>query len=613
LTFFKRNNKRKNKLLHRIDDKGKIDDSETYSVDINDTFVEQSTSPYTQFKKLHWSFLDIVDNTVTSLVPHSILVIEILDDVVNVAILAKKGVFLDIKYLKKYSFEDLHMLHQRIISKEVEFDRSWYEEFENIVTIVSYDIIYTIPSKVVIVENRFNDFYNIQIKKGRFLDKAVIQNTLNREFESLSGYSHNDVYMTVTQRSGEKKDEQLRYMVSACEKEYFDRVEQYLNETDFSVKKMYSLKSAIYLSFFVDKKTKMRLHIEGSTAYMMQKYPQIDFEFQQLNLETDLSVIETVALSIDETILSGSGKYYEQLKKVLFDAKVPFRVFNFTKDLNRSIIRLEEGVFLDNGFATIITLGYHELFEINFSAIRLGVGKRPSFYDHLYNNIIFLPFVIVILVAAMSYGAVFYVQYKHAQLQKSNLSTSGLVYEKSQLEESVKKKEKDTKNKLQEIQKIQNILDQKKVSEDAVILDEVAAHLPDDMILTKIEKQSVAIDKRGKKKVPVIFVTGKAYFEHTLVQYIQSIQLEDKKVYLKSLQDDKKSRVLQNRKGNETVSLIDQIENEYLKSRSMDEHTEDDLVDTFVEKLKEMRAMNLEEKEVFFGDTLNNTFILEIK
>jgi len=613
LIFFRRNKERKDKLLRRIDSKKRVDSSETYIVDIDDTFVEQSTSAFAQSKKLYWSFLDLIDNTITSLVPRSILVIEILEEVVSAAILTKKGVFLDIKYLKKFTYKDLHLLHQQIISKEVEFDRGWYEEFENILTIVSYDIIYTIPSKVVIVENRFSDFYNILIKKGRFLDKAVIQNTLNREFKSLSGYSHDDVYMTVTQRNRDKKDEQLIYAVSASEKKYYDKIEQYLNETDFSIKKMHSLKSSIYASFFTDKKIKMRLHVEGSTAYMMQKYPQTDFEYQQLNLETDFSVIETVAQSVDETILSGSGKYYEQLKEVLLDAKVNFRVFNYVKDLNRCIIRLEKGVTLNNGFATVVTLGYHELFKINFSAIRLGVGKKLSLYDRLYHNVIFLPLVIVILVAAVSYGSVFYLKNEYEQLRRSNLSVSELMYEKSYLQESIQRREDDIRKKLQERERMQNILEQKTVSEDAVILDEVAARLPSDMILTMIEKRGVA-GNRGKKE-SVIFVTGKAYLEDSLIKYIQSIQIEGKKVYLKSLRDDQRSRVLQIQKENEVVSLIDEIENEYLKSRSMDENSEveDDLADAFIEKLKEMRAINLKEKEVYFSDTLNNTFTLEIK
>ena len=275
-----------------------------FSVELDDNFTEQSASAVSQIKKTKLSFIGLVENTKTSLAPNSIFVIEVLDNSVTVAIIARKGVFLDIKYLKKYSYEALHEVYQSILEKEVEYDRTWYESLENIITIVSYEIVYALPSEVVIVDNRLSDFYRVTVESSKFKDKKTTDNILKKKFQSVSGYNVDDVYMSVAQvTSKEAKEKGDIYAISMVEKEYFDSIESYLNSSGLVLKRFHSMGSSLYASFFLeDRDSKIRIHISNNIAYIMEKNTESGFEYQQFYLDDDDEAMILMAYGIQETI-----------------------------------------------------------------------------------------------------------------------------------------------------------------------------------------------------------------------------------------------------------------------------------------------------------------------
>ena len=631
--FKKKTKDRKNKLIENLSPKN------DFEIDLNEEFIEQPATIKAQFQKAHFSILEFIENTKTTLAPNEIFVIEILDETISVGIIIKKAFFLDIKYLKKYTYQELHQRYQKIVNKEVEYDRQWYENIENIVTILSYDIVYTLPQKVVVVDNRYSDFIKVTTKTGRFKDKKLLDNLIKKEFELASGYKEDDVYLQVTQRPLKETKDKNIFIVSMAEKEYFDKINQYFTDSDLIIKRYHSIKSSLYSSFFVkDKNSAMRIHVEDNIAYTMEKHKESGFEYQQFNLEIDFTGIELVAYTMDEVIISGSGKYYEEVKNLFVKSNIKVRTFSYIKDMNRAIIRLEEGVKLDTSFATVVGVAYHELFKINFSSIRLGVSKNMTIYEIMYNNLKVLPFVILFLTIIATYGTYGYLEYKYDKLSQQNKGTTILVNKKKNLTKTKARQERNIKNIKAKIKKIENIFNNKTISPDAIILHQIAQKLPNDMIITKIEKKTKK--NRFKKDEEVVVVTGKCYQEKSLLKYIKDLKIPKKKVFLVKLKDskklifeedtDKKSNsilsqlvrgfspaqnmqaITQNMQG-QMDTIVKSLEKQNIAQQEIANNTNSDTTPKIDEKLKEIQKMNLEDKKIYFSDTLNNEFQLEIK
>lgn len=604
----KKNNTRKNKLISRI----KNDDIATkdFFIDLNETFDEKTPSIIAQIKKLSKSFLDNVENIITNIYPNELFIVEVLDESVSVGIISRKWLFLDIKYLKKYTFYELHESYQRIVGKEVLFEQQWYESLENIITIISYETLYSLPKKMVIIDNRYGDFLKITIKKGRFKDKEMLQNLIKKEIEMASGYKEEQFYKQVTQRPTEKNSDKTIFVISLLEKEYFDNLNEYLRESEFVVRRYHSLKSSLYSSFFVGNyQSVMRIHVIGNMAYVMQKYRESGFEYQQVNLELDYSSIELLAYSMDEVIVSRCGTSYEKLKKILAEGNIKLRTFNYHKDLNRCIIRLEKGVSLDTSFALLVGIAYHKLFKINFSALRLGVTRNLSLYEILYNNLNILPFIFLVFTVFVLVAVYTYFEFEYKDLSAKHKDTTELVAQKERLSKVFSTSEANIKKASTRLTNLKKIFEQTQESFDAIVLYELAQNLPDDMILTHIEKKVTTVKKNQISSA--IQIKGKCYQERSLLDFINSLHFEGKEVYLISLQDSKKTKFEENESNSIHHDLIEkQLETqENVKDESGEK--EESLLDK--EKLQEILRMNLEDKKVYFSDTLNNSFILEIK
>ena len=135
-------NSRKNKLIDRI--RGDESAPSSYVVNVSEEFHEHPPTVIAQIKKLSKSFLDNAENIKTNIYPNELFIVEVLDESVSVGIISRKWLFLDIKYLKKYTFHELHKSYQRIIGKDVPYDRQWYEALDNIITIISYETLYSL-------------------------------------------------------------------------------------------------------------------------------------------------------------------------------------------------------------------------------------------------------------------------------------------------------------------------------------------------------------------------------------------------------------------------------------------------------------------------------------
>ena len=335
--------------------------------------------------------------------------------------------------------------------------------------------------------------------------------------------------------------------------------------------------------------------------------------------------------------MSGEGKYYEEVKKKFENTKpeslmhgnrkTKIRAFSYVKDLESCIIRLEKDIELHNGYANIISIAYHELFKVNLSPVKLGVTKHLSVYDHIYNNLKVLPFLILLVVAALGYGSYIYLKHEYDVLQKSHAGTARLVESKKRLNKDISRYDSNIKNTEGKTERIKRIFSMRTESQDAVILHEIAQKLPDDMILTKIEKLL-----RNKKKS--IRITGKCYQEISLLNYIRDLQIKDKRVFLISLTDSRKTK-----KGKKKDSVFTAISegsdrlyipepgrqfpqirreggvNDLNVSNPMPLPRETDRISRlrYAQKPKEVKRLNFEEKMVYYSDTINNTFVLEIK
>ena len=606
--FKRKSNSRKNKLIDRI--KGESSNSQEFAVDLNEGFEEKAPSIFAQFKKLSKSFLDNVENIRTNIYPNEIFVVEVLDESVSIAIVGRRWLFLDIKYLKKYTFYELHESYQRIIDKEVPYDREWYESLENIITIVSYETLYSLPKKMVIIDNRYSDFIKVTTKKGRFKDKEILKNLIKKELEMATGFKEEQIYKQVAQRPSEKNSDKTIYVISVAEKEYYDKLSSYLQDSEFTIKRYHSIKSSLYSSFFTHQyEAVMRVHVVGSIAYTMQKHKESGFEYQQFNLEIDFTGIELVSYSMDEVIVSGSGEYYEKLKKIFIDSNVKVRTFNYNRDLNRCLIRLEKGVHLDNSFATTVSSAYHELFKINFSSIRLGITRHLSLYEIMYNNLNILPFIFLFFIVLFIGGVYGYLEYQYKTINLKHKDTTKLISEKNSLENSLKSSQAKVRSIKTRLDNINKIFEQTKESFDAIVLHEIAQKLPDDLIITDIEKKLVSQNKNQSSFL--IQIKGKCYQERSLLQFINSLDFKDKEVYLISLQDSKKTKFEDPKESSYYENLIQQ--QLQAQQPNTGDKPEQNTQGIEQEKLQEILKMNLEDKKVYFSDTLNNSFVLEIR
>lgn len=581
----------------------------SYVVNVSEEFHERPPTVIAQIKKLSKSFLDNAENIKTNIYPNELFIVEVLDESVSVGIISRKWLFLDIKYLKKYTFHELHKNYQRIIGKDVPYDRQWYEALENIITIISYETLYSLPRKIVIVDNRYSDLIKIVTKKGRFKDKEILQNLIRKEVEMTSGYKEGEIYQQITQCQIEKNIEKSTFIASLVEKEHYDKLADYLYESEFIIRRYHSIKSSLYASFFNGSLSSvMRIHVDSNIAYVMQKYKDNEFEYQQFNLEIDFAGIELISYSMDEVIVSGSGDYYERLKRLFIDSKIKIRTFNYHNDLNRCIIRLEKGVVLDTSFATIVGVAYHELFKINFSAIRLGVTRNLSIYEIMYNNLNILPFLFFIFVILSLGGVYAYFEYTYNQLSAKHKDTTELVTRRENLAKSVARKEIDIKNSSDRLSRLKAIFAQTQDSFDATVLHQIAQKLPNDMIVTNIEKKQIVVGR--KNSVTVIIVEGKCFHERSLLDFINNLKFKNKEVYLLSLKDSKKTTFEEV----DSNSIYENILEQELQAREgAKEELSKEEMPLMEEKLQEILRMNLEDKKVYFSDTLNNSFVLEIR
>lgn len=114
------------------------------------------------------------------------------------------------------------------------------------------------------------------------------------------------------------------------------------------------------------------------------------------------------------------------------------------------------------------------------------------------------------------------------------------------------------------------------------------------MILTKVEKKTVVKKyKRGKKlkSTHVIRIEGRSYLEASLINYIKTIRIKERSVFLMEMKD--------------TFSNRSDLKNTNTSKQMIFSHKkETNLSDTGVLSQSEM---------INYIDTLNNRFVLEIK
>ncbi|MBN2722361.1 MAG: hypothetical protein JXQ77_06030 [Campylobacterales bacterium] len=620
-SLFSRSNKRKEKIIELLSVKEPA--AAKYTLDVNDIFVEQSATVISQVKKMRLSFLEAVDNVITSLFPRSIFVIEMLSDVVTVSIVSKQGVFLDIKYLKSYTYDELHIVHKRITGVEAEMDHTWYESPENVITIVSYETIYALPSQIVIIQDAYCDFYKVSIQSSRFKDETMLNSAINKEIEAISGYGMSDVYATISPfRTGEK--DRMHKLVSICEKEAYDRIESYMDASDISIKKFHSVKSSLFSSSYTDDNAShFRIHVIGANAYTMYQNEDGSFDYQQFNLHYDYEALMALAANAPETVLSGGGDFYKKMKIEFLAGGVHIRTYNYNKDLPNCISRLERDISLDNSYVTVVSIAYHELFKINFKAIRLGVSKHLSSYEQLHKNTSVLPFFVIAAIAGLTYAGQWYLEYKLDNIIKEHQHVTEKNEQKKRLEAANKRIKSNIAALNSKVANMQNLIDAKKVSQEAKSLHMIANGLPDDMVLTNIEKKAPVANTDTNT---VITVSGRCIYESSLLKYIRALSLQGKKVFLKSLTDNKgKNKMPAADKSQRTTyqlaasngapnaqgSMRELFEYPQNKTRTLPLNDRDSAKDE-PSRLEESNRADTNDRQKLLESNFNNEFVLEI-
>ncbi|GEM_PF-4197505 len=578
--------------------------SGAYPISIEDTFKAPSSSWYAQLRKSRGTPLEVVDSLKTALVANALLLIEILPTAISVAIVAKRSVLMEIKYLEHYTYEALHQAHERITQETIPYVADTYRSLEMILNIIAYEAIYRLPHRMVVIDDTITQFYGIS--KAPTASPSDGSPISSKEFQILSGYPPHEVYETRTLYPNPSKanapHEDRVYLFSIAQKEAVDSLSRGVGVLGYEIKKLHALYSALYSTLANRSQgTQMRIHVVERTAYCLQRHTNGAFETHEYDLSYEYEGLELVTYRMDEVIVSGGGVAYEQLKQNLQTAQVNLRTFNYIDDLPKAIIRLEKGLVLDNSFALLIGVGYYELFGVNFKTLRLGVTLLPTGYERLRDNLHLLPFALLLLVILGAYGADRWVEYRYEQIHEENKELSRLLRQKEKLQEAIKRREKDIQRILSRTKRLDDLLASRLESEDALILHEIAQKIPDDIILTHISK------KLKGAKGSVIHITGKCFQERSLLEYIKALKFRDKKVFLTSLVDSRK--VASQRVNSKSSASIyaNFLENFVPKEGRAKESKE------VKEMIRQMEIMASQKQEVYFADTINNTFVLEIK
>jgi len=609
LNLIRRNNKQKERFAGIL---GKHENEATSrGVPIlDDVFTETSTGVFAQVKK--YSFLNIaefLETQRTSLNKNTVFIVEILDNVVNAAIISRKGVFLDVSFLKSYAYEELKDIYYKIVPDSKETSQEISNSIENIVSIVAYDVVYTLPKKIVIIENTHSDFKEISIRTGRFIDEKNAKEQMMRDLLMETGLSEDEIIYSAIKKPYKKNDKEIGFLVSFIEKDYYDSVDSYVDEAGFNLKKIHSIKSSLYASFTLKDRTSiMRIHVQDNIAYSLLKIVDEDYEYYIYDIKEEYEALELTAQQMEEVVLSGYGDYYEMLKSSFLTTDVNVRWWNYGYDLNRCIIRVEEGYKLDNKYANLLSTSYYELFNIRLALIRLGVGTKLSLYEFVAVNLSIVPIMIIVFTLFGMTGLYYYEYTKLMTLEKSNISYSKYFKEKKSLNGQLSKHKSMIKRTENQISKINKIKNDKVDIQDAYILYEIAQKLPNDMILIEVKKSHINVKNNSQSNI--ITIKGKCYLERSLLNYIQTLSFKDRKVYLVEMKDSKKTRLESNKEANirQMSEYTKELENKTQNPNNISQQNR------YQNELKVLeKLLNSTGTSVEYADTLNNSFTLEIR
>ena len=612
--LFGKRRKRKERIASYLE-KGQEETREPTPVPVlDDVFEEQSTGVIAQIRKTPLAFAEFIETQRTSLNKRRIFILEILDESVNAAIVARKGVFLDIDFLKSYSYETLRELYFRIVPDADRQQTELRSSVENIISIIAYDAVFTLPDSIVIIEHADSDLKEINIPTGRFEDEARINDMMMRELSAETGLGETEMVYSAIRRPFKKGDPAHTFTVSLAERRFYEGIETYLREAGFGLKKLHSVKSSLYASFALHgRESAMRIHIDGANAYVLYKTDTEGFEYLHFDLGRDLDDLQTIAQQMEEVILSGDGPFYERLKSLLLQEGVRVRWWNYAYDLRRCIIRLEKEVALTNRYANLIGTAYYELFGMRLSLVRLGVGKKLNAYEFMALNLNLFPVAIVVAVTLAMMVWYFYERSKANAIASVSKEYSTLFQRQKSLRQEIDRQKKNAANAEKKIATIRKILSDKIEIGDAAVLYEIARKLPDDMIITAIQKKRMR--SKNKNVSEVIIVRGKCYLERSLLDYMRRLHFEGKSVYLVEIKDTMKTRFASSQEQN-----LQRIV-EYLSARGAGTAAQKGAAGTPSDPkapAAETRALLPDElfipsEKVYYADTLNNSFTLEIR
>jgi hypothetical protein len=573
---------------------------------LDDHFEEASTGVFAQIRKSPLlNAAEFLETQRTSFNKHTLFVIEILDEVVNAAIVSRKGVFLDIGFLKSYTFEELKDLYFQIVPDADESIDEIKSSVESIVSIVAYDVVYALPRKIVIIENNNGDIKEIKVPAGRFGNEENVRDLMMRELTVETGLGEEEIEYSAIRKPFNKGDRDIEFLVSWVDKEYFESVNTYVEEAGFELKKIHSLQSALFASFSLKGRSSiLRVHVQGSLAYTLYKTDDEGFEYRSYDISEMYEDLEFAASRAEEVVLSGSGDYYEMLKSSFLEAGISVRWWNYEYDMSRCIIRLEAGVVLDNRYANLIGSAYYELFNVRMALVRLGVGTKLSFYEFVAVNLSLLPIMVIIVSIIGVVGWYFFEQMQVSKLEDINRQYSSYFKQEKAIQTEISVQQKNIATAKKKIETINAILARKIDIQDAAILYEIATKLPDDMIITSIEKKQL---KEGKSKQlkEVIEIKGRTYLERSLLRYIKSLNFEKRTIYLTEMKDTLKTRFESNEEAN--TRYISEYIQELESANKAQVQGEQAAVPTPLD------FMNLGGSEIQYADTLNNGFTLEIR
>ena len=615
--LLKRRNKQKERFAGILGKSEKGADSSLRPIPIlDDQFEEASTGVFAQIKKYPiLNIAEFLETQRTSFNKHSIFIVEILDDVVNASIVSRKGTFLDIGFLKSYSYDDLKDIYFKIVPDSKETSGEIKNSVESIVSIVAYDVVYALPKKIVIIENSNSELKEISVIAGRFIDESDAKDLMLRDLSFETGLSEDKIVYSAIKKPFKKGNKKLSFLVSLVEKEYYDSVNEYMNEAGFALKKIHSIESSLYASFSLkDRSAVMRIHVQNAFAYTLHKTKGESFEYYAYDINNEYETLELTSLQMEEVILSGSGDYYEMLKSNFLEAGISVRWWNYAYDLNRCIIRVEEGCELTNNYANIISTAYYELFNMRLALVRLGVGTKLSFYEIVAINLSVIPILMVIFTLFGVTGWYYYERTKIDEIEVISKKYSSFFNQKKSLNSQISRHQNSIATAQGKIATINRVIKDKIEIQDAAILYEIAMKLPDDMILTGIRKHSTGV--QGQEGETVITVEGKTFLERSLLNYIESLSIKGKNVYLMSMTDSKNTRLETNEEAN--MRHILEFQKELSEKREQESKEEQDSTESETNTdTDNIRMLELllggAGTEVEYAETLNNSFVLEIR